>query len=97
MQHQTAVPESPSRSANGLFADETVLRPQTVVRELVLVEYVAEPAVKLVVLVLDHTQHAILDPERVEVIDAKVESFDFDLPILEVFAVEKFDPLSGRG
>ena len=84
----------PARPALALLADEAVLDPQPVVRELVLVEQVAELAVELGVLVVAHLQDAVLDAERVGVVVAELVALDLRRPAVEVLAVEERHPLA---
>src|SRR5262249_5788155 len=93
VEHESAVAPGPARAALALFAEEAVLHPRDVVRELVLEEEVAELLVERLVLVVGDGQDALLDAEGVEVVDAGVEAGDLRRPAVEVLAVEELHPL----
>ena len=78
-QHDAGVAHRPSGPARGLLADEAVLHAHLVVRERVLVEHMAEPAIEARPLVVAHFQQAVLDAERVVEVLAGVVPVIFGL------------------
>ena len=63
-------------------------------RELLLVEQVAELGAEILVLVVPHRQHAILDAERVGVVVAEFMALDLRRPAVKILAVEEGAPLA---
>src|SRR5262249_31475136 len=94
VEHEATVAQGPAWRPLGLLAEEAVLQPQVVVGGLVLVEEVAELAVEMRVLVVGKLDDAVLDPEGVEIIIARLMARDLDGPAVKIFAVEQADPFT---
>ena len=93
MQHQPAVTKGPPGSALHLLSNESILDTQAIVREDALVKEVAELLVELVVFVVRDLEDAILDPERVLVVDPGILTSDLGRPATQILAIEQLDPL----
>ena len=88
MEHGAAVSHGPVRASGGLLADEPVLDPQDVVRELLAIKDVAELRAELVVPVVRDLQESAFDPERIPEVVIEIMPGDLDGPAREVLAVE---------
>src|SRR5687768_1434183 len=94
VQHQAVVTDRPARSTGHLLADEAVFSGQQVIGERVLIEDVAELAVKFWPLVVADFQQAVLDPEGVAEVVSEVMLRELDRPVGEIAAVEQLKPLA---
>ena len=90
--HYSAVADGPAGTARCLFADETILEADAVVRKFVLVEDMSEFAVELFVLVKGNFHHAILYAKGVAEVFAEVVTGYLRCPAVEVLAVEERYP-----
>ena len=85
-----------ARSALHLLAEEPVLEREHVVRELLLVEQVAEARAEVVVLVVHDADQAVLHAERVGVVVAELMMGELHHPAVEIAAVEDRLPVRRR-
>src|SRR5205085_9952116 len=91
VQHHATVAGRPAFATGTLLADKAILDADSIMRELVLVENVAEAAVEIVVLVVRDSHHPIFDAKSVAEVFAQLVSFDFGRPAGQVLAVEETD------
>jgi hypothetical protein len=95
--HDTAVPQGPIRSAASLLAHEAVFHGDDVVGERLAVEDVTEPVREGVVSVVADFEEPVFDAERIVPIVVELAAGDFYVPPVEVPAVEELDPIFRGG
>jgi hypothetical protein len=90
--HDPIVSKGPTRTSGYLFSHKPVFEPETIVREFLFIEDMAEFSVELVVLVIANLQKAVFHTERFAVIVIQGITRDLRFPAVKVLAVEKTDP-----
>lgn len=80
MEHQTVVTERPSGTAFHLLTYKTILSPQNVVGEFVLIKQMAKVAFPLPVVVVTHRKQTVFDKKGVLKIDTQVIPLELRSP-----------------
>ncbi len=100
VQHQTVVPKRPVEAGGStwrLFPNEPVLGRETVVRERLTKEDVAELLVEGGPFVVADLQQALLDPEGVVDVHTKIVAGELHRPVFQILPVEQLNPVLGVG
>jgi hypothetical protein len=93
MQHRAAVSQSPAFASRTLLTDKAVFDLKQIVGERFFVENMPVLLVKLGISVVPDLHQSVFYPKGVGEIIVQVMGSDFYRPILDVFSVEKLNPL----
>jgi hypothetical protein len=93
MVHHTRIDFGIGWSISAPDAGEPVIEAQFEMRKWFVVKKVTIPVVEIIVLVVAYFDHAVFCPESVAVIIPHLMMEYFDGPVVQVFPIEKADPL----